>query len=338
VTLTSIQEIADLAAVSKSTVSRAFSRPETVGETTLRRVLAVAEEAGYRPRPFRTRGAHAQTGNIAVVIPDIANPYFPPLLKAVQREALTHRMSLFIGESCDEVAIETRVAASLAKGVDGIIIVSPRMSDDQLRSLHGKIPMALVNRDIEGVPFVVVSSGEGMHQAVTHLVSIGHREIIYLAGPPGVLASIDRSAALWAAARETGISATELGPFEPTYEAGNRAGDMVLAADCPAVIAYNDLIALGLMARLAERGRLAGRDFSVVGFDDGWPAATAHPPLTTVRSPIAEAGALAARQLFDQLSGHTPPGGQVLHSQLIIRATTAPTEQWKGGSRPDPPR
>lgn len=333
--MTSIQEIAARAAVSKSTVSRAFSTPEAVGETTLRRVMAVAEEVGYRPRPFRTRGARERTGNIAVVVPDIANPYFPPLLQAVQHMAVTNRLALFMGESRDDAAAEARIAGALAKQVDAMIIVSPRMSDDQLRSLHGKIALAVVNRDIEGVPFVVVSSGEGMRQAVTHLVSIGHREIIYLGGPSGVLASNDRLEALRAAAAETGISATELGPLEPTYEGGRRAGDMVLAARCPAVIAYNDLIAMGLMARVTERGLTVGRDFSVIGFDDSWLAASAHPPLTTVRSPIAEAGTLAARQLLDQLSGHVPATRQVLRSELIIRASTAPAEGWTTGSRRD---
>jgi DNA-binding LacI/PurR family transcriptional regulator len=321
-----IADVAARAGVSKATVSRVFSRPEAVRPETRDRVLATARELSFRPSRIARSLAIGRTGSIGLVVPDIANPYFGPVIKAVQREARRADLTVLTADSDEFDADEFAVSANLAQQADGLVLFSPRMPEESILELAGRLPVVVVNREIAGVSGVVISSDEGMEQAVEHLAALGHRQIAYVAGPSGSFSNQARAAAVRKATRKFDVSLSEFGPFEPFYRSGVRAGDPVIASGATAAITYNDLLALGLMQLLGERGKKVGTDISVVGFDDTWLAPMTQPPLTTVHAPASEAGTTALRWLIEALQGDGRPTARRarLTCELIVRTSTGP--------------
>jgi DNA-binding LacI/PurR family transcriptional regulator len=323
--MTTIRKVAARAGVSPSTVSRVFGRPEIVAEAARQRVLAAAHELGYQPNPVARSLALGRTGNLGLVVPDIANPFFGPVIKAVQREAQRQGKALFVADSDEQVNDERTQARAMAKQVDGLILASPREPQDQLREILRSTPVVVINRRIDGVPAVLTSPDEGLAQAVGHLVALGHTDVLYLAGPQHAYSNGVRRLALQRACREQNVALREVGPFEPHFESGLRAAGPVLARGAQAVIAYNDQIALGLMSRLSARGCQVGSDVSVIGIDDTWIARLANPPLTTVHVPAAAAGTAAVRLLIGLSTSGDPPDLLVeLRTELIVRSSTGP--------------
>lgn len=324
--MTTIADIAQRAGVSKATASRAFSRPQSVRPATRERVLAVARELAYTPSRVARSLSTGRYGNLGLFVPDISNPFFPALIKAVQTEAKRQGHALFVADSDEHTEDEFDLVRAMASQVDGLVLASPRMSDDELRELHRIVPLVLVNREVTGIPAVLVEPEHGLGQAVEHLVALGHEQVTYLYGPVDSYSARVRRTCLQAAAARHQVELVELGPCEPRFSAGVRAADVVLAAGARAVLAYNDLLALGLLQQLATRGRRVGVDISVVGFDDIWLAPTTAPPLTTVRSPTSEAGVAAVRLLTEVVaSGLADRAPAVrLPTELVVRMSTGP--------------
>lgn len=260
------------------------------------------------------------------MVPDLANPFFPPLIKAAQSRARRAELELYIADTDEHRYDELPLVRAITKQVDGLVLASPRMSDAELREVVAMAPTVLVNRRVDGAAAVLIPSADGMRQAVEHLYALGHRRCMYLGGPSHSWSNAQRRAAVRATCRRLGISYTAAGPLEPRYESGVRAADLVLADGATAVIAYDDLIALGVIARLKERGVQAGRDISVIGTDDSPFAAIATPPLTSIRVPSASAGNIAIKLLLDLLAsgGTDDPPRIELSTELIVRATTVP--------------
>ena len=323
--MTTIRTVAARAGVSPATVSRVFAQPGIVAPDTRRQVLAAADALGYRPNPVARSLSLRRTGNLGLVVPDIANPFFAPLIKSVQLQARRHELALFVADTDEHVEDELDLARAMAKQVDGLVLASPRLDEAHLRQILAVTPVVVINRAVDGVPAVLTRPDEGLAQAVDHLVALGHDRLAYLAGPRESYSNAERRRALRQACESRGVRLGELGPFEPRLAAGVRAGDLVLAQEARAVVAYNDQIALGLMTRLGERGCVVGRDMSVVGIDDTWLAAIASPPLTTVRVPAAAAGSAAVRLLAKVLtSGEAAPAPVELATELVVRASTGP--------------
>lgn len=331
-----IGDVAARAAVSKATVSRAFSRPDSVRAATRVKVLSAARELGYTPSRVVSPTADGRTGSLGLFVPDIANPFFPPIIKSVQARARHANLSVFVADSDEHSEDEAAIVRSMARQADGLILVSPRMSDEAIRDVLRVVPVILISRDIEGSAAAVLPDQTGLAEAVEHLVALGHQKIVYLAGPDGSYSNAARRSALRAAAARLGADLTELGPFRPSFEDGTRAAAVVVAQQARAVIAYNDLVALGLMSRLAEHGLTVGRDIAVIGIDDTWLAAMAQPPLTSVRFPCAAAGNVAVRLLWDMITGTGGPERYTLPTELIIRATTGPAPSVRSFLAPAP--
>lgn len=326
--MSTIRTVAAHAGVSPSTVSRVFARPEIVAEDARRRVLASAAQLGYRPNPVARSLARGRTGNVGLILPDIANPFFGPLIKSVQKQARRQDLSLFVADSDEHAEDELALAWAMAKQVDGLVLASSRLHDEQVREIMGLAPVVMVSREVEGVPAVLTPPDEGLHQAVDHLHALGHRALVYLGGPRDSYANGERRSALEKACAARQMPLTQLGPFRPQFEAGVRAADLVLAQDAAAVVAYNDQIALGLMSRLAERGRRVATDISVVGIDDSWIARMVNPALTTVRVPADAAGSAAVRLLAELAIGGGGGAPRLeLATELIVRASTGPPAQ-----------
>ncbi|HEX7490943.1 MAG TPA: LacI family DNA-binding transcriptional regulator [Candidatus Limnocylindrales bacterium] len=325
--VTSIREVARRANVSPATVSRAFSEPGLVRQETLARVLAVAEELRYRPSRAARSLTTGKTGNIGVIVPDLGNPFFPAILKGAQARAREADHAVFLADSEENPRLEIELVRAMARQVDGVLICSSRLSEADLQQLLRDTTLVLLNRRVGGASSVQMDAVGGMRQAVEHLVALGHRRVAYVSGPRQSWSNRERRRGLRTSSRAKGLEVVEFGPFAPHFEAGQQAADLAVAAEVTAVIAFNDLMALGVLSRLADRGIGVPEQISVVGFDDIPMASMATPHLTTVAVPLEQAGRVAIELLLEQLA--SPGSGtheQGLASQLIVRASTAPPQ------------
>ncbi|OKI54849.1 LacI family transcriptional regulator [Micromonospora sp. CB01531] len=320
--------LADVAAACKlstSTVSRALSDPEKVNALTRSRVERIAREMGYVPSRVARSLVSGRTDSIGLVVPDIANPFFSAMTKAVQARARDKGYSVILADTDERAVDELDRARTLDKQADGLILASPRTDAAQLREIAENSQTVFANREVDGAASVVIDESEGMNEAVQYLVSLGHRSICYLSGPSRSWSNLQRREAINAACVANEAELIELGPFEPQIQAGMRAADVVQFKGATAVIAYDDMIALGVMARLAERGVQVGREISVIGIDDSPLSEVAYPLLTTIHLPGAELGATAVDLLLEQLDSaatDSEPPRLCLETRLVIRGST----------------
>ena len=317
------RDVARACDVSVATVSRAFSESGAVAPATRRRILAEAERLGYSPDPAARRLITGRSGNIGLIVPDIANPFFADAVKGVEREAWVARLGLFISDTDEQDQLEPEAFHRMCRQVDGLIWSSPRNPDETLRGFAGAVPIVLLHRRLEGWWSVSTDLADGMRQALVNLYSLGHRRIAYADGPRRSWSGQQRLAGLDQTSAELGIDVRRLGTFAPNVDGGSVAADVALATDATALITYNDAIALGVLSRLAARGVTVPGHLSVVSFDDIAYASLATPPLTTVHVPRHEAGAAAVTLLQELMrTPDAPPITTVLPTQLVIRRTT----------------
>lgn len=323
-----ISDVAAHCGVATSTVSRALSRPERVSEATRLRVLAVANELGYHPNPRARSLLSGRTHTIALLVPDITNPFYFGVIRGAQRQGAAAGYTQLLIDTEESAEVEGRHLARLPKSADGLILAASRLSDAELTAVAAKVPIVAINRSIPTVPTVIIDTFTGMVQAVEHLVSLGHRELAYLSGPSTSWSNGRRWKAVRAAARRLGASATRLGPFAPTVGAGAGAADAAINCGATAVLAFNDLLAIGVLQRLAERGLDVPGDISVVGCDDIFGADFCHPALTTLTAPIERAGRVATDMLLDWLGPGLGQGNfrqqETLPTLLTVRESTGP--------------
>jgi LacI family transcriptional regulator len=313
-----LTDVARQAGVSLATASRAFGDPERLAGATLERVLIAAAELGYQ-NP-QTISAEKTFG---VVVPDVANPVYATLLKGIHSQAWhgRHRPVLF---DTDEDLHREREQIERARKLNGMLLCSPRLPADEVRALAGDTPVVVVNRIVDGFPCVVMDTENGSRQAVEHLAALGHRHIAYAAGPVLSWADTRRGDAIAAACDSLGIRLTRLSHQAASIQGGRAAAATVIASGATAVIAYNDLIALGIDAGIADLGKSCPDDLSIVGNDDIDMASARHPGLTTVRLSIDRCGSLSVELLLQAMSGAAPAEVASLDSQLIVRGSTAP--------------
>src|SRR3712207_3001640 len=298
----SIREVATRAGVSPATVSRVFTQPQAVAAETRRRVMTAAEELRYAPHPAASSLARGRTGNLGIVAPDISNSFSAVVTKALDRQACRAGYALFAAGSDEVVHDEEASVRALAQQVDGLLLGAPRMSDQALLTLADMTPVVMLNRLLDGVPAVLTDLYEATGHAVEHLHALGHRAVVYLAGPDGYPNEV-RLRGFRDACSRLGVEGSELGPFAARVQDGVRAADLVLATSVTAVVAYNDEITAGAVNRLADRGVAVPGAISVVGFDDTQLAEMVTPRLTTVRIPAATAGTAAIEMLLDLVRG-----------------------------------
>lgn len=321
-----IYDVAREAGVSTSTVSRALSRPERVTATTRAHVLAVAGRLGYTADPMVRSIEAGRTRTAALLVPDITNPHFFGVIRGGNREASAAGLTLVLAETEESPDLEIRHVERLKQNVDGLVLASSRMSDQHIRELAVHHTLVLLNRDVDGVSSVVVDPDEGSRQIVEHLASLGHRSLAYMAGPRTSWLGARRWRALSAAARSLGLSAVRLGPFRPAMVSGPAAADAGLGSGVTAVVAHNDLLAIGMLRRFADRGVRVPEDVSVVGYDNIFGAEFCSPSLTTLAGPHEKAGRAAVDLLVAALGTRSPADAVrrvVLPSHLVIRESTA---------------
>jgi LacI family transcriptional regulator len=335
-----IRDVARASGVHISTVSRTFSAPHLVNPETRTRVLACAEHLGYRPNPAARALITGRTQNIGLIVADLANPFFPPLIKAAESQARHRGYHIFVADTNEDPAAEADLVHALARQVDGVLLCSPRMSNSNIEQLSREVPLVVINRQVTGLPAVVMDVGQGARLAVEHLIGLGHREIALLGGPRASWTNREIRRAATAAARSTGVELTVLGANPPTESGGIAVAEQVHRAGVSAVLTYNDLMAIGLIEGLDSLGIRVPQDVSVVGIDDIALSRLVRPKLTTVATPTAAAGRAAVDLLLPHdgpssarprrdggsaIASHRRPTAQVtLETELVIRDSTGP--------------
>ncbi|MHA7269700.1 LacI family DNA-binding transcriptional regulator [Arthrobacter sp. HLT1-20] len=322
-----IHDVAALSGVAASTVSRALSTPERVNFRTRARIEAAAAQLNYVPNAQAKALSSGQTKAVAVLVADITNPFFFDIIRGTQLQlkAAGYTQLLVDTEESDEVEVNT--VEQLRKTADGIIFTASRLSDEGLAQTAQLIPTVAINRDIAGVASVMLDTPTATNQALDHLISLGHTHVAFLSGPNTSSSSLRRWAALSAAAEDRGVTVVRLGPFAPRKYSGAAAADALVHSGATAGIAFNDLIAIGMLQRLKERGVRVPEDISIVGCDDIFGADFCSPPLTTVTAPVEQAGRVAVTMLLSQIQpgfGSAPRSQAVLPTHLTIRGSTGP--------------
>ena len=321
-------DVARAAGVSLSTVSRALSAPQKVAPETRIRVVQAAETLRYRPSRAARDLATGRTNNIGLVIPDLENPYFSSLTKAFQSGAHMQGQQLFVIDTDEDATREPEVLARLAGDVDGIIMCSPRAADGQLLAVASDVRIVTTNRRVPGIPAVLIDESGSMGQAMRHLVALGHREIAYAGGPLTSWADGHRRRSFNAFTEvDDTVNLHDLGSFQPYFSGGVAAADLLLATPATAVIAFNDLMALGLLDRVKSRGIDVPGQLSIASFDNTMFAAAVSPHLTSVDFPRRMLARYALELLLSRdhvgIAGDESPC-KTLTTQLTIRASSGP--------------
>ncbi|GAA4368703.1 LacI family DNA-binding transcriptional regulator [Nocardioides caricicola] len=320
-----IYDVATAAGVATSTVSRAFSTPGRVSAATREKVLAVAAELGYQPNPHARALLSGKHHTVAMVVSDITNPHYFELIRGAEMRARVSEYTLLLVNAEESPRVEWEQIQRLAPAVDGFLLAASRLPDENLRQIAVQRPIVLMSRELPGLASVVLDHVEGCRQIVAHLSSLGHRDLVYLAGPRNSWMAGTRWAALKAAADQVGLTARRIGPFTPKVSQGGAAADGAVNAGTTAVVAHNDLLAIGVMQRLAQRGLRVPEDISVVGFDDIFAADVCTPGLTTLGGAHADLGRAAVELLLT--AGTRGPDDQprvLLPTELVLRGSTGP--------------
>lgn len=316
-----LTDVAKRAGVSLATASRAFGEPDRLAASTRRRVLEAAAELGY----VTTTSVSERT--FGVLVPDVSSAVFATLLKSIQGQAWHGRHRMMLSDTNEELPRERELLAQ-ARQLDGVILCSPRLDPAEILELTGGTPVVVINREVEGATSVLMEADAGIRQAVENLAALGHSRLAYVPGPVASWANGRRLAAIQNACEAHDIKVSVVGNQSATVHGGVAAAASVASSAATAVIAYNDLVALGLMSGLAEFGLHCPTDVSVVGIDDLDISAASEPSLTTVRMALERSGSLALELLLDRIAGRPTPDHAVhLESQLIVRGSTgrAPT-------------
>lgn len=331
-----LRDIARVVGVHPSTVSRALN-PATRDMVTVEiaeLTKATAERLGYRPNRFAQSLKTNRSATIGVLIPDLTNPVFPPIIKGIDTELEPTGYTVVIANSDNQPERERIFLERFReRQVDGLILATAHLEDPVAeRYLREGHPFVLVNRTTrrDGMPSVVGDDVAGIQQLIKHLIALGHRQIAHVAGPQDISTGWMRYETFKSSLRAAGLEVepalvTFAGAF--TEDAGRRAAGLLIERGWPftAIVAGNDLIALGCIDGLTAAGLNCPKDISVTGYNDMPLVDRLDPPLTTIHIPLAEMGAYAARMLIRHLEGEpSKPQTVRLVPQLRARGSTGP--------------
>jgi LacI family transcriptional regulator len=328
-----LKTIAEEAGLSITTVSRALAGYDDVNAETRRRIMAIAERLGYQPNLAARHLRSKQTNTIGMVVPRTAHfsdPFFMELLAGVGRQASEHGYDLLLSAQMqgeEELAAYRRMVAG--GRVDGMVVARVLRRDPRIDYLQQALyPFVAFGRsETSEHPYIDVDGTDGMYRLVAHLVNYGHRQFGFVLSPEELAFTASRLAGYRRALDDFGL------PYDETYvvegdltrQSGTEAAEVLLSLPEPptAIIACNDLMALGVMQAIRHRGLTVGKAVAVAGFDDIPAASGADPPLTTVRQPIYGIGYRLADMLARLIHGEEPEETQImLKPELIIRASS----------------
>jgi DNA-binding LacI/PurR family transcriptional regulator len=326
----SITDIAKAAGVAPSTVSRALQDHPRISPRTRAAVRALAQQMGYQPSQVARSLVTGRTKTLGVVITDVTDPFVAEVLKGAEQAARELGYSLLFATSRRDPDQELLAAQLLlARQVDGMIVISSRAAElyTTLLTSNGA-PLVLVNHDVdnEQAHSVRTNNGDGIRQALTHLRELGHSRVAFIAGPDGGRSSSERLQAYREACVSFGMPDAShwVVPGKGLLEDGQRAFMTFVKWPQPpsAVLCYNDLTAIGLMAAAHAAGVRVPDDLSVVGYDNIPLSAFTIPRLTTVDQPKEALGRVAVQSCVSALSGGNVDN-VILPGKLVIRQSTS---------------
>jgi len=331
-----LRDVARLAGVHAATASRALNAEtrSLVRSETAARVEDAARVLGYRPdhlaRSLKTR----RSSSVGVVVPDLTNPLFPPIVRGIEDYLTPKGYVALLGNTDNDDDRERRVIEGMRdRYIDGLVVATARRHNPLLvEASRNGLPIVLVNRVVDDhlLPSVSVDDPLGARQAVAHLVGLGHRHIAHIAGPQEISTGYGRYRGYLGGMEAAGIA---VGPHDVVFaetfseaEGYRCARKLIGRRQAPtAIVAGNDMIALGVLRALADAGRSCPDDVSLVGFNDMPFMDRITPPLTTVRLPHYDVGAAAAQLLLERLAD---PGVPVkilyLPPELVVRSSATP--------------
>lgn len=334
--LATIKEVAREVGVHPSTVSRALdpSQRDRLGEPMVQRVLEAAARLGYRPDPAAASLRNGRSRLIGIIVPDIANPVFSPIISGLELTLSARGYALIVADQPPKRTEPLDILQMLVdRRVDGLVLANVSLDDEAVaRCLKWRVPVVLVNRaeNLARVPSVVSDDVAGMRLAVNHLVELGHRTIIHVAGPQMLSTGSLRRRGFCEAMAAAGLTFDDGDIAEATAftrEAGLAAARPLLARRpaATAVVAANDLLALGVYEALREQGRRCPHDVSVIGHNDMPLVDMVSPALSTIRISHREMGERTGELLLDLINGACEGLSQIVTSPLLVaRGSTAP--------------
>jgi LacI family repressor for deo operon, udp, cdd, tsx, nupC, and nupG len=330
-----LSDIAEQAGVSEATVSRVLNDKPGVSSTTRQSVLTALDVLGYE-RPMRLRG---RSGLVGLIVPELDNPIFPAFAQVMETLLAQHGYTpVLCTQTPGGVSEDDYVDLLLDRGVAGIIFVSGMHADStadhaSYRTLVERgLPIVLVNGYAEGVdaPFISDDDAAAMDLAVTHLVSMGHRRIGLAVGPMRFVPVVRKRASfIEALTRQTGVTPEEAAGLVSHslfgLEGGQAAAHHLLGCGVTAIVCGSDLMALGAIRTIRQRGLRVPEDVSVVGYDDSRLIPFTDPPLTTVRQAVPAMATAAVQALLDSINRSPSPRDEfVFRPELIVRGSTGP--------------
>jgi LacI family transcriptional regulator len=330
-----LRDVADRAGVHASTVSRALN-PETAKMVTpavAKRVFDAANTLGYRPNPIASSLRTNRTHTIGVVIPDLTNPLFPPIIRGIEDKLGPAGYTAIIANTDNDPDRERiTIDRMRERRVDGLILATARRKDPLIDDCQKReTPLVLINRTVDGdgVACIVNDDALGMKLVVDHLVALGHQRIGYVGGPNSLSTGHVRNRGFRQAMRRAGLTPdNDLITLAEGFgeEPGRLACQQLIASKKPftAIVAANDLLALGCFDAMGECGMRCPRDVSITGFNDMPFLSRLTPPLTTVRISHYHMGSRAAETILDIVQQtELPVQHLLLEPELVIRRSTA---------------
>ncbi|HEX7351200.1 LacI family DNA-binding transcriptional regulator [Brachybacterium sp.] len=321
-----MKEIAEHAGVSKATVSRVINASPTVGREIADTVRASIAELGYRPSLTARSLSLGVSRTLGVVAPDLSNPMFHRVFSSLQRAAAGSGYRVLVAETLEDASLESSTAIDIRNRTDAIVLVAPRMDRlEMLELLPTLQPVAVVNRTTGGQAVVArVDYAQGVVDLVAHLRELGHRRLLFLSGPESSRSNQERLAGLESARAADPDLRIDVMPCGHGFDDGYRCADSVRTHGATGVIAFNDVVALGLMGKLLEDGVSVPRDLSVVGFDDIAFARYSAPPLTTMAVDLQGLADALWGDLLAEIDGEQRREPRLVAPSLVIRGSTAP--------------
>jgi DNA-binding LacI/PurR family transcriptional regulator len=327
-----IKDVAREAGVSTATVSHVINNSRYVTEATREKVLSAVEKCNYYPNAHARSLASGRSNMLGVLVSDIANPFFPELVKSIEEAAFERGYDLILlNTNYDAERTSGYIKRLIQRKVAGVALMTSEMDAaliDELARCHVSVVFLDSGSAGECMSNLLVNYETGIDEAVRHLVSLDHRRIAYIGGPGRLRSAIKRLEAFQGgiARHLPGAPASPLYEGDFRLEGGRRAAREMLAASClpTAVIVANDMMALGVMQECRASGLRIPLDLSVIGFDDIAFAELSDPPLTTISLPRAELGRRAVEALMMTIEGANRQGLEMhIQTRLVIRGSTA---------------
>lgn len=327
---TTIADVAAHAGVSQASVSRVLNGKQTVDPAIVQRVQASIATLGYSPSVAARSLVHGRNDTIAMVVPDLENPLFQGILKGLSLAAASDGYRVLVADTAEQVDDEEATAIEARHRCDAIVLCAPRMPEQRLRRLVAQVaPVVVVNRPLPDadVPIIGVDYVRGIRDLVEHLLGLGHRHLAYVSGPATSASNAERLRGVEEAEQVHPDLRIDVVPGGSRLEDGYALAEAVLGAraeGATAVIAFNDLVALGLMTRLRQLGIDVPRDLSIAGFDDVPMAGFATPSLTSMSVPRGEIGAQVWARLRTLIAGGPIEHSVLYRPRLEARESTGP--------------